>query len=1515
MARYPLSGVKVLEIAGLAPAPFAGMVLADFGAEVIRIDRLSGGGNDVLARHKKSISLDLKSREGRDLFIRLVKQVDVVIEPFRAGVMEKLGLGPDVLLKENEKLVYARMTGWGQRGPMANVAGHDINYIAMSGILHSLGRKGEKPSFPINLFGDFAGGGFMCAFGIIMALLERTKSGKGQVIDAAMVQGASYLSSFVYNMKKHGLMLTEERGTNLLDGGAPFYEVYETKDGKFMAVGALEPQFYQLLVKGLGFQEDELPSQMDMSGWPEMRKAFTDRFKSKTQDEWTSVFLHIDACVTPILDFDYGSEHEKTFKLAPPPSPAPLLSRTPAKPVPTDDDADMLDAGKHTRSVLKDFGLRDEEIDRLEQSRVITNFSRLDLSIDRALHHVTSDTDTTELTTMGKHIPDQTFLLQDPLMSQLVNTIMKDGKKARAQRLVSDALLDIRLKTNSDPYTVLSHAITEASPLIKLTSARKGSKVVQVPTPLQERQRRRRAIVWILEAAAKRNEKKFPERLSAEILAIINGGSSVLAKKQQLHKSALANRANAQMAILHVVTHRRKHLLFLFIVAIFTVATWVNLYGTPSASSLPLDDYEVDYDADKPDLNFYKDHRELLDRGYVYNYTGIGDETEDDNTIEGSDKNMLWQDEEKYLAFLPHSGFHNQRLSLINAIMVAKWLNRTLIVPPVNLGVGTFWKNYTDLVEHLEYCIPLVEEKLRREARTHEREQTPSYCFDYRRYTPMPFDQILDFTVLKKIGVRYISRDDMSRKWFETHLDIPQDERNKSLVHVYEDYDRYEYRIYDHRRNQEDLGLYQTRLDVEDMKKRPEKLLHFGSMFGSWRLAISRPNNHRLVQRLREELALNYPVATRAADSIINRLGGDGHYVGIHVRAGDGMFVEHIQETITNIKAKLVEFTMSEENFLSDGHEHALASNASNVNRIIDRIKAMSPDRAWKDLLGECLKYSHSGGRLTTIFMATDSKDPRKNRKLKDLYDTFPCVFTLNDFKVERWSVNVKHPNDITMMAKMLWPMVDAIVASNGMAFIGTKDSTFSSSIDVSAYVRPLSEEDERNHLKSRFRLARAHKSVQKITHEAAQDMLREHETSLSSAQFLRTSLGADPSASIIARFDNNSLPSNNPIEDDHSEHAVIVGATQEATPLLFGIFDGHSGWNCSQKVSAELSAYVAKHIFEDANAGKDAKTLPSSAERIVESIQKAFLILDDTIVNRNVQPYLDSSHSVSTVSTAALVTALAGSCGLLAYIDNRDLYVACVGDSRAVLGSRDSVTGRWTANALTEDQTGRNKTEVTRMQKEHPGEEDTVIQRGRVLGGLEPTRAFGDARYKWSAAAQEAVFAKYFPGKPLIPKNYQSPPYVMAKPEVTHHEITEEDKFLVLATDGLWDKLSNDDVVRLVGEFLDAHGDIDLKNGRVLNFSGKPLSKPTKAQAVGEAVEDNSSAKMPHTPDSRPSSSFILKDTNAATHLIRNALGGADEDMLCATLSIPPPMSRRYRDDITVTVMFFNADANAKEL
>lgn len=371
-----LRGICVLELAGLAPAPFCGMILADFGAQVVRVDR-PGSPGDVsrLSRGKRSLVLDLQRPQGVAVLRRLCARADVLLEPFRCGVMEKLHLGPEILQRENPRLIYARLSGFGQSGRFSRVAGHDINYLALSGILSKLGHSGKNPYAPLNLLADFGGGGLLCALGIVMALFERTHSGKGQIIDANMVEGTAYLSSFVWKTQKSGLW-EQPRGQNLLDGGAPFYTTYRTADGQFMAVGAIEPQFYQLLIEGLGLKSDELPNQMSMADWPEMKKKFADVFAKKTKAEWCKIFDGTDACVTPVLTFEEAVAHEHNRERGSfirdegqnvSPRPAPLLSNTPALPSAKRDAF----VGEHTEEILKEFGFNYEEINQLKLDKII----------------------------------------------------------------------------------------------------------------------------------------------------------------------------------------------------------------------------------------------------------------------------------------------------------------------------------------------------------------------------------------------------------------------------------------------------------------------------------------------------------------------------------------------------------------------------------------------------------------------------------------------------------------------------------------------------------------------------------------------------------------------------------------------------------------------------------------------------------------------------------------------------------------------------------------------------------------------------------------------------------------------------------------------------------------------------------------------------------------------------------------------------------------------------------------
>jgi alpha-methylacyl-CoA racemase len=340
----PLTGVRVVEIAGIGPGPFAGMMLADAGADVIRVDRAQAavqGANlesqrDVLARGRRSLAVDLKRAEGRDLVLRLVEGADALIEGFRPGVAERLGVGPDACLARNPRLVYGRMTGWGQDGPWAQMAGHDLDYIALAGALHPMGTPGKPPPVPLNLVGDFGGGGMLLAFGVVSALLEARASGRGQVVDAAMVDGTATLTAMFHGMLAMGLW-SDERGANLLDGGAPFYRTYRCADGRYVAVGALEPQFYAALLVGLGLNPEDWP-QHDQERWPAQAEGFAARFAERTRDEWAEVFAGTDACVAPVLTLTEAPEHEHlaargTFtELAGvrQPAPAPRFSRTPS---------------------------------------------------------------------------------------------------------------------------------------------------------------------------------------------------------------------------------------------------------------------------------------------------------------------------------------------------------------------------------------------------------------------------------------------------------------------------------------------------------------------------------------------------------------------------------------------------------------------------------------------------------------------------------------------------------------------------------------------------------------------------------------------------------------------------------------------------------------------------------------------------------------------------------------------------------------------------------------------------------------------------------------------------------------------------------------------------------------------------------------------------------------------------------------------------------------------------------
>ncbi|MDP7733239.1 CaiB/BaiF CoA transferase family protein [Mycobacterium paragordonae] len=335
----PLSGLRVVELAGIGPGPHAAMILGDLGADVVRVDRPGPGGpvKDAMSRNRRIVTADLKSAEGRDLVLKLVAKADVLIEGYRPGVTERLGLGPEDCAKVNERLVYGRMTGWGQTGPRSQQAGHDINYISLNGILHSIGRAGERPVPPLNLVGDFGGGSMFLLLGILSALWERQTSGKGQVVDAAMVDGSSVLVQMMWQMRSSG-MWTDARGTNMLDGGAPYYDTYECADGRYVAVGAIEPQFYAAMIQGLGLDAAALPPQNDVARWPELRALLVEAFGSRDRDHWAKVFADSDACVTPVLAFgeansephiaERGTLYDVNGHLQP--MPAPRFSRTPA---------------------------------------------------------------------------------------------------------------------------------------------------------------------------------------------------------------------------------------------------------------------------------------------------------------------------------------------------------------------------------------------------------------------------------------------------------------------------------------------------------------------------------------------------------------------------------------------------------------------------------------------------------------------------------------------------------------------------------------------------------------------------------------------------------------------------------------------------------------------------------------------------------------------------------------------------------------------------------------------------------------------------------------------------------------------------------------------------------------------------------------------------------------------------------------------------------------------------------
>lgn len=377
----PLAGIKIVELGGIGPGPFCCMLLSDLGADIIRIDRPSpsDGGVPVEARFellnrgRRSAAMDLKQPEAVATVLRLASQADAVIEGFRPGVAERLGLGPDDCHKFNPRLVYGRMTGWGQDGPLAQEPGHDINYIALTGVLHSVGKAGEAPSIPLNLAGDFGGGSLYLALGVVSAILESRMSGRGQVVDSAMVDGSASLMTLIYGLRAGGYW-TDERGTNRLDSGAPWYNVYETKDGKHVGIGANETRFYRNAVKLLGLDVDKLPGQHERAGWPAMREQFAAAFRRRTRDEWAVLAAGAETCITPILSMGEAPhcthlQARKTFVEVDgvvQPAPAPRFSRTPGS-----IQRPPARPGQHTDEVLGDWGFSAQELAALHDAGAI----------------------------------------------------------------------------------------------------------------------------------------------------------------------------------------------------------------------------------------------------------------------------------------------------------------------------------------------------------------------------------------------------------------------------------------------------------------------------------------------------------------------------------------------------------------------------------------------------------------------------------------------------------------------------------------------------------------------------------------------------------------------------------------------------------------------------------------------------------------------------------------------------------------------------------------------------------------------------------------------------------------------------------------------------------------------------------------------------------------------------------------------------------------------------------------
>ena len=377
----PLSGYRIVEIAGIGPGPFAAMMLSDMGAEIIRVERTqavrqgAGPNLDVLQRNRRSIAIDLKSDAGREALLSLIDKADAVLEGFRPGVMERLGLSPETCLARNPKLVYGRMTGWGQDGPYAQAAGHDINYISLAGALAHFARAGEAPVPPLNMVGDFGGGGMFLAFGVVCALLEAQRSGAGQVVDTAMVDGAAVLMSMFWAFRTMGVFNEDKPGTNLLDTGAHFYDVYACKDGGYISIGSIEPQFYAELLRLTGLDTDpEFAKQNDHAAWPHLKKRIADVFASKTRDEWCAVMEHTDVCFAPVLTMAEAAAHphnqaRETFVEVNgmlQPAPAPRFSRTMASV-----SAPPARAGEHSREILTDWGFDASAIDSLFEAGAV----------------------------------------------------------------------------------------------------------------------------------------------------------------------------------------------------------------------------------------------------------------------------------------------------------------------------------------------------------------------------------------------------------------------------------------------------------------------------------------------------------------------------------------------------------------------------------------------------------------------------------------------------------------------------------------------------------------------------------------------------------------------------------------------------------------------------------------------------------------------------------------------------------------------------------------------------------------------------------------------------------------------------------------------------------------------------------------------------------------------------------------------------------------------------------------